>query len=485
MFINDIILLKREWIKDSSNNDDKEQLDWVSVYSGKAYEKDSDSNTNHIYSRYSDVESENSISSSIAYNGSYQPVNLYFNSDNATFTYSASKSDNTTQGSEGCYTIKNLVVSAPKVALTGTSAKANTSSEMEMSPDNYHLDTGVFGFVGVGRPFTAIDSTQSYGSVSATTFSVKDVVIEGEDIENGATAGGLIGRVNVLKDGAESNRQAALSGFTLNIDNVNSTHNDNIDKIGSDTFIYGNILCNTSEKTLYARGYAGGLLGTVNEANLIINDSHVYGKRTFIRNDSNDDVMKAVVKGSGSSSTFGGGSSGGFIGSIQWCNCAIDKTSASTYVYGEQADTTGGFIGRTYGVSGTISHSYVGGHTTNGVYQEGVYRRRYPLQVASNVTGFNASGGFMGYGKGGSNQFEINDCFSAASVYSTWKGSTRTNEYVGGFCAEIGNNVKMTRCYSAGRIYIDSGYAVDKTGLFLGAFRIKLITLDTTMSLME
>ena len=457
-FVDEIWSFKEILLKDDDLTDNKLN-DGVSIYS--SYK---DSAGNDVIRAYNDKD-ENS----------YMPVNMWLGAKTNTEVYSgngtaantgfvydaaisesASSADMTDADEAERYTINNLYVKAPEytnsevsgsqIQIEGLSAGKNYFSEMEKAPDDYYLEAGVFGFVEVRN---------------GAKFSITNLKLNETDIEQGTNSGGLIGRVNLVTV-SEGNGPLITSGDVIF---------ENID-IAGDTYVEGSMIF--FGKSLYARGYAGGFTGTINEIKLVMNDCHIYGKKAFVFNESNDDIMT----GAGRRTTIGGGSAGGIVASAQWCSFDIDDTSASCYVYGEEADTVGGFFGRTYGNYGesTIKNSYVGAHTKNGAFQQGVFRKA-SSQEASNVVGYNCVGGFIGYIQScNSGSLNIEDCFSVASVYSTWKDDKQNREpSTGGFIAYInnsnGNKKPIAKdCYMAGRVYVDSGYYTGYTGLFVGKF---------------
>ncbi len=161
---------------------------------------------------------------------------------------------------------------------------------------------------------------------------------------------------------------------------------------------------------------AGGLIGSMSGGTLELSDTHVFAKEGGV-----------IASGDGSSV-------GGLIGSVSVSNGAhkIQNSSASVLVKG--AANIGGFIGNMNGSNWTITNSYVGGHTSNGTYEN---RRDNILATAS----YGTSGGFIGSINGYNNR--IDNCYSTASV----QGSN-----AGGFIGTWNQGVTITNSYAAGLV---------------------------------
>ena len=434
-FVQAVNKLKKKWDKASDNNssetDDSgiSDMSGVRIFSGAPIGKNGDAGDVKAYNNDPLAQS-------------YQPVNMYVGDGD--FVYDGNEKR-----------IVNLNIKAPVIENLSSFNAITTSgviSNIEMSQDEVPVDTGMFGFVDVNKS-------------AGRTFTVKDLELNNSDVEDGANSGALIGRVNQLTDTDGSGRNNMTMG-TVHIENVLST--------GS-TYVYGKML--NSGSSLYARGYAGGLLGVANEANVEMERCGIHGKYSFVHTSADESIIKQKIA---SSTTVGGGAVGGMIGNFQWCHSNIQYCYASVYVYGEFSDTAGGFIGRTYGndkyngKGSIIKHCYVGGHTENGSYQSGAYDRDHPDVTASNVSGYKNSAGFIGYSMvNGVSGLEIEDCFTDASVYSSMPYSdsisSKTEPHTGGFIAHYqadNSNFSIKDCYVAGRIYTER--TTDNVGLFAG-----------------
>ena len=166
-----------------------------------------------------------------------------------------------------------------------------------------------------------------------------------------------------------------------------------------------------------AGGFAGRILATSN-----ISGAQVFGN----------------VTASGANSMAGGFAGNLNAGTIKWCFTTSLVSNPSGY-------STGGFIGTA--TAGSISNSYVGGHTYDGQYVSG----------ESNITGKGNVGGFVGETTGNAT---FTQCYSTASVLGT--GSS-----IGGFIGSMENNGKISGCYSTGRVINSSG-EYGTTGAFAG-----------------
>lgn len=395
---------------------------------------------------------------------SYQPVNVFLTGKN--FTYDG--------GGKSIYKLK---VKGPKIkdedfglSYFDTPIKNRGTGNnqwlgsMEIYPANYEstypytyfTDAGLFGFVDLKKSAAGVQPE----------FAVQNLTLVDTDIEDVANAGSVIGRVNQLPVAAV---EEAYQG-SVKISNVVSK---------GEVYIFGHEIVKPqnaggrADRELHARGYAGGLIGLAGEATVTIDHSYVHGRHAFIRTQAvEDDNIPYAKKGS---STYGGSSSGGLIGSLQWCVVDIQNSSATTYVFGENGDVSGGLIGRSYGTGkgSQILHTYVGGHTYGGYYQNGIYRRENTNIVAANVVGYRDAGGFIGYISLTSNKsIRIEDCFSAASVYNTWSSNINNNTRLGGFIGwlnkEGNGEIYLIDNYVIGEVMVDSGFPIDRTGMFIG-----------------
>ena len=141
---------------------------------------------------------------------------------------------------------------------------------------------------------------------------------------------------------------------------------------------------------------------------------------------------------SNGASSFAGGFMGGSDGSVTISNC---YTTAS--VISDNSDSTGGFAGKAS--TGTISKSYVGGHT---------YSKHY-ISGSGDITGAGNVGGFVGKTTG---NVTFDSCYSTASVLGT-------GSYVGGFVGYRHNNSIIKNSYCTGSVISSDE---ETTGAFAG-----------------
>lgn len=216
----------------------------------------------------------------------------------------------------------------------------------------------------------------------------------------------------------------------------------------------------------------GGLAGKINETDSYkgefrTNNVYLYGKYALIK------------------TTNAAGEAGGFFGYGVYGKYTISNCGASVYVYADQGDCAGGFIGVFKPKdTTTITNCFVGGHvvgnnisdTSLGLYYPD-YLNDMAVEVDSvtisrnreggyNVYGGVSVGGFIGYiGKGNIN---INNCFTTASVNSPAKNNNSSitkRRAVGGFVGRLqAKGQKYSNCYVEGRVYKNADY----TGYFVG-----------------
>lgn len=133
------------------------------------------------------------------------------------------------------------------------------------------------------------------------------------------------------------------------------------------------------------------------------------------------------VSATGSNSIAGGFAGQITGGTLVWCSTTTTVNSSGS------GDTyTGGFVGSM--TTGSVSYSYVGGHTFQGQYIFG----------DANITGNNYVGGFVGLMNGASNTTTIENCYSTASVLGS-------GQNIGGFVGE-GRLGRITKSYCAGLV---------------------------------
>ena len=125
---------------------------------------------------------------------------------------------------------------------------------------------------------------------------------------------------------------------------------------------------------------------------------------------------------------------GGFVGyaTLGENNRKIDSCYTTSEVKSSAGEYTGGFVGRM--LRGTVSNSYVGGHTYQGSYVSG----------EGNVSGKGNVGGFVG-ATTGANNVTFDNCYSTASVLGTTGN-------IGGFIGNASTNTIVTNCYCTGRV---------------------------------
>ena len=219
---------------------------------------------------------------------------------------------------------------------------------------------------------------------------------------------------------------------------------------------------------------AGGLIGETdrgtgeNGGTMDIDYVYVYGKNALVRTLSSD-------------TSNNGPHAGGLIGLALYGSFYIDNSGASAYVYADTARCAGGFIGSFQPKKkSAISDCFSGGHVDpdNKAYKEEKAVNPVSSDITSitaivspggyNVSGWIASGGFIGYiGTQFNDQTLIQRCFTTSSVHcEPHQGQLDNNGgAAGGFIGRTNNQYqKYLNCYSEGKVY--SG--AELLGAFVG-----------------
>ena len=390
---------------------------------------------------------------------SYMPVNWSLKDDGA-FTYDADEKS-----------ISNLYVRSPlKESIPSIPDSYQTDQYLgtiEKNPDTYKADAGLFGYV-------------TTSNASGKTFKVQNLTMKNAEVLHGSSCGSVIGRVNTIASKDPGSTAADAAGTVL----LDKIHVD-----GDYTHIVGIMLLNSSKKMVYARGYAGGLIGSAGDADIQIQDSHIKGKYAFVHSDALDSYGGTFAK---SQTNLGGGCSGGLIASMQWCRMKIANCFCSAYVYGEYGDCNAGIIGRTYGnykysggENSYVKNCYVAGRTRNATFQQGAFNWDQKAEVASTITGYHTTGGLIGYCSvlGG---FDVRDCFSMASLFSTNEDVEEGKGSLGGLIGKINGNIRLSGCYAGGRIYAPDKYVGEQkgaAGTFIGVSTSSMNNIQGNMVL--
>lgn len=218
---------------------------------------------------------------------------------------------------------------------------------------------------------------------------------------------------------------------------------DNVD-MSAYTYSSASYASGVSVRSDAVDGCVGGFVGKINSLKADMKYCYCYGAVTVQANGAN-------------------ACAGGFVGYATWnndtrkidsCYTTAEVVSSGTY--------TGGFVGQF--TRGTISNSYVGGHTYQGSYVAG----------EGNITGVGYVGGFCG-ATSGANNITFDNCYSTASVLGTGEG-------VGGFIGKASSSTKIKNSYCTGLVNCDKPAT---TGSFVGVITASDLSLFTGNQVMR
>ncbi len=257
-------------------------------------------------------------------------------------------------------------------------------------------------------------------TVSAASTTISQTTVEGFITVKGSFAAGFVAQsgnpvriensmLKFSKVGDESD--GSIVGKTRAAGLIADLYNNSL------TILNSSVLSDDSDVVIQATdggGKAGGLVAAI-YTDLTIKKSVVAGKN-----------MTVLANGNGSFA-------GGLVGDTG--KVTIEDSGAAVYVEANQI--AGGLAGNL--PNGTVTRSYVGGHTVDGDYEETKEGNgRYNVMAPKNGT--SQVGGFIGYASG---NLSIDNCYSTASVYG---------DVAGGFMGENNSSVTITNSYATGLV---------------------------------
>lgn len=285
-----------------------------------------------------------------------------------------------------------------------------------------------------------------------------DLTVQGKESAGGFA--GSISRSNVYLGSESLSEKQETNGLSISVTSMEiSSDTASGGLIGEEDSIsrfairYVKVSAKSYASITSNQGAAGGIAGSISSeaaAEIQISDSS-FRSRTNKDNDLTPDKIEQVA---------GSTAAGGFIGSLSAANGTVIITDSfsNTYVRSSgNGSSAGGFIGSVSSGSGslTIERAYAAGRTKEAKFQDGIGGQGSYNIFSPADNSF--AGGFIGSASG---SLTIRSSFSNASV-----SASGTNSIAAGFIAALnGNqNVTLTGCYSAGKIF-----GTDHSGSFFG-----------------